>query len=95
MDLNNKRILLIIGGGIAAYKSIDLIRRLRERGAKVRAILTEGGAQFITPLSVAAISGDCRWNRGQVLAGAFADIVRAPVRAGRLARCVKGSRCSG
>ena len=56
MSLNDKRILLIIGGGIAAYKSLDLIRRLKERGAKVRAILTEGGAQFVTPLSVAAIS---------------------------------------
>jgi phosphopantothenoylcysteine decarboxylase/phosphopantothenate--cysteine ligase len=58
MDLRNKRILLIIGGGIAAYKSLDLIRRLRERGATVRAILTPGGAEFITPLSVAAISGE-------------------------------------
>jgi phosphopantothenoylcysteine decarboxylase/phosphopantothenate--cysteine ligase len=58
MDLKDKRILLVIGGGIAAYKSLDLIRRLRERGAKVRAILTAGGAEFITPLSVAAISGE-------------------------------------
>lgn len=58
MDLKNKRILLIIGGGIAAYKSLDLIRRLKERGAKLRAILTAGGAEFITPLSVAAISGE-------------------------------------
>jgi phosphopantothenoylcysteine decarboxylase/phosphopantothenate--cysteine ligase len=58
MDLRNKRILLIIGGGIAAYKSLDLIRRLRERGVNVRAILTPGGAEFITPLSVAAISGE-------------------------------------
>jgi phosphopantothenoylcysteine decarboxylase/phosphopantothenate--cysteine ligase len=58
MDLKDKRILLVIGGGIAAYKSLDLIRRLKERGAKVRAILTPGGAEFITPLSVAAISGE-------------------------------------
>jgi phosphopantothenoylcysteine decarboxylase/phosphopantothenate--cysteine ligase len=58
MELRNKRILLIIGGGIAAYKSLDLIRRLRERGVNVRAILTPGGAEFITPLSVAAISGE-------------------------------------
>lgn len=54
--MNGKRILLIIGGGIAAYKSLDLIRRLRERGASVRCVLTEGGAQFVTPLSVAALS---------------------------------------
>ncbi len=54
--LDGKRILLIIGGGIAAYRSLDLIRRLRERGASVRCVLTKGGAQFVTPLSVAALS---------------------------------------
>jgi phosphopantothenoylcysteine decarboxylase/phosphopantothenate--cysteine ligase len=54
--LDQKRILLIISGGIAAYKSLDLIRRLKERGAAVRCVLTAGGAQFITPLSVAALS---------------------------------------
>ncbi|MBT3533729.1 MAG: bifunctional phosphopantothenoylcysteine decarboxylase/phosphopantothenate--cysteine ligase CoaBC, partial [Rhodospirillaceae bacterium] len=54
--LNGKRILLIISGGIAAYKSLDLIRRLKERGANVRCVLTAGGAQFVTPLSVAALS---------------------------------------
>src|SRR5690606_677170 len=54
--LDGKRILLIISGGIAAYKSLDLIRRLRERGAAVRCILTRGGAQFVTPLAVAALS---------------------------------------
>jgi phosphopantothenoylcysteine decarboxylase / phosphopantothenate---cysteine ligase len=53
-----KRILLIIAGGIAAYKSLELIRRLRERGIEVRAILTAGGAQFITPLSVASLTGE-------------------------------------
>ncbi|MEQ8355590.1 MAG: bifunctional phosphopantothenoylcysteine decarboxylase/phosphopantothenate--cysteine ligase CoaBC [Kiloniellaceae bacterium] len=56
--LTGKRILLIISGGIAAYKSLELIRRLRERGARVRCVLTEGGAQFVTPLSLAALSGD-------------------------------------
>ncbi len=54
--LAGKRVLLIISGGIAAYKSLELIRRLRERGATVRAILTRGGAAFVTPLSVAALS---------------------------------------
>jgi phosphopantothenoylcysteine decarboxylase/phosphopantothenate--cysteine ligase len=54
--LQDKRILLIIAGGIAAYRSLDLIRRLRERGADVRCVLTQGGAQFVTPLSVAALS---------------------------------------
>jgi phosphopantothenoylcysteine decarboxylase/phosphopantothenate--cysteine ligase len=54
--LAGKRILLVISGGIAAYKSLELIRRLRERGASVRAILTRGGAEFVTPLSVSALS---------------------------------------
>ena len=54
--LGGFRILLIISGGIAAYKSLDLIRRLRERGAELRCILTAGGAEFITPLSVASLS---------------------------------------
>ncbi|HYB11232.1 MAG TPA: bifunctional phosphopantothenoylcysteine decarboxylase/phosphopantothenate--cysteine ligase CoaBC [Alphaproteobacteria bacterium] len=54
--LVGKRVLLIIAGGIAAYKSLELIRRLRERGAAVRAILTNGGAQFVTPLSVASLT---------------------------------------
>ena len=54
--LHAKRILLIISGGIAAYKSLSLIRLLKKSGAQVRCILTNGGAQFVTPLSVAAIS---------------------------------------
>ena len=56
--LAGKRILLIVSGGIAAYKTLELIRRLRERGAAVRCILTRGGAEFVTPLSLAAISGE-------------------------------------
>ncbi|KAF0125410.1 MAG: phosphopantothenoylcysteine decarboxylase / phosphopantothenate--cysteine ligase, partial [Xanthobacteraceae bacterium] len=50
--LHGKRILLVIGGGIAAYKSLELIRRLQDRGARVRAILTKAGTEFVTPLSV-------------------------------------------
>ncbi len=57
MVLSGKRILLIISGGIAAYKSLDLIRRLRERGAEVRPLMTEASQRFITPLSVGALSG--------------------------------------
>lgn len=57
MVLAGKRILLVIGGGIAAYKSLDLIRRLRERGASVRCILTAGAQEFITPLAASALSG--------------------------------------
>ncbi|MEK9965601.1 MAG: bifunctional phosphopantothenoylcysteine decarboxylase/phosphopantothenate--cysteine ligase CoaBC [Alphaproteobacteria bacterium] len=56
--LHGKRILLIVSGGIAAYKSLELVRRLRERGAAVRCVLTRGGSQFVTPLSLAALSED-------------------------------------
>lgn len=56
--LDGKRILLIIGGGVAAYKSLDLARRLMERGASVRGVLTPAGQQFITPMSVASLTGD-------------------------------------
>mgnify|MGYP003112828594 FL=1 len=55
--LSGKHILLIIGGGIAAYKSLDLIRRLRERGARVTPVLTRAGEEFVTPLSVSALTG--------------------------------------
>ncbi len=53
-----KRILLVVTGGIAAYKTPELIRRLRERGIEVRCILTRGGEQFVTPLALGAVSGD-------------------------------------
>ena len=56
--LANKHILLVIGGGIAAYKSLDLIRRFRERGAKVTAVMTKAAAEFVTPLSVSALTGE-------------------------------------
>jgi phosphopantothenoylcysteine decarboxylase / phosphopantothenate---cysteine ligase len=52
------RILLVIGGGIAAYKCLDLIRRVRERGDSVRVILTEAAREFVTPLSVGALSNE-------------------------------------
>ncbi len=55
--LASKRILLIIGGGIAAFKSLDLIRRLREVSAEVTPVLTRAGSQFVTPLSVSALAG--------------------------------------
>ncbi len=54
----SKRVLLIIGGGIAAYKSLDLIRRLKERGLAVRCILTKAAEHFVTPLSAGAIVGE-------------------------------------
>ena len=52
----SKRILLIVGGGIAAYKACELIRLIRKAGMSVRCVLTEGGAQFITPMTLAALS---------------------------------------
>ena len=56
--LQDKRILLIITGGIAAYKSLDLIRRMRERGASVTPVLTRAAEQFVTPLAVSALAGE-------------------------------------
>ncbi|MDG1115834.1 MAG: bifunctional phosphopantothenoylcysteine decarboxylase/phosphopantothenate--cysteine ligase CoaBC [Flavimaricola sp.] len=55
--LTDKHILLIVSGGIAAFKALDLVRRLKERGARVTPVLTKGGAQFVTPLSLSALSG--------------------------------------
>ncbi|MCE2509436.1 MAG: bifunctional phosphopantothenoylcysteine decarboxylase/phosphopantothenate--cysteine ligase CoaBC [Alphaproteobacteria bacterium] len=99
--LDGKRILLIISGGIAAYKTLDLIRRLKERGATVRAILTKGGAQFVTPLSVAALSGEKVYQdlfsltdeseMGHIRLSREADlVVVAPASADLLARMASG-----
>jgi phosphopantothenoylcysteine decarboxylase/phosphopantothenate--cysteine ligase len=63
--LAQQRILLVIGGGVAAYKCLDLIRRLRERGIGARTVMTRAACEFITPLAVGAISGD------RVLTGLF------------------------
>ncbi|MSO71091.1 MAG: bifunctional phosphopantothenoylcysteine decarboxylase/phosphopantothenate--cysteine ligase CoaBC [Alphaproteobacteria bacterium] len=54
--LDGRQVLLIVSGGIAAYKALDLIRRLRERGASVRPVVTKGGQEFVTPLSLAALA---------------------------------------
>ena len=56
--MRGKSVLLIIGGGIAAYKSLELIRALKSRGVSVRAIMTAAAAEFVTPLSVASLSGE-------------------------------------
>lgn len=58
MALEGKRVLLAIGGGIAAYKSLELIRRLKERGVSVRAVMTRAAQEFITPLAAGAILGE-------------------------------------
>jgi phosphopantothenoylcysteine decarboxylase/phosphopantothenate--cysteine ligase len=99
--VNGKRILLIIGGGIAAYKCLDLIRRLRERGAGVRTVMTAGAQQFITPLAVGAISGDRVFTElfdredehdiGHIRLSREADlIIVAPATASLLARMANG-----
>jgi len=56
--VKQQRILLVIGGGIAAYKCLDLIRRLRDEGASVRAVMTRAATQFVTPLSVGALTNE-------------------------------------
>jgi len=99
--LYNRRILLIISGGIAAYKSLDLIRRLREAGAKVRCVLTQGGAQFVTPLSIAALSEDKVYSElfsltdesemGHIRLSREADLVLvAPASANLIAKMAQG-----
>jgi phosphopantothenoylcysteine decarboxylase/phosphopantothenate--cysteine ligase len=55
--VNGDRILLIVGGGIAAYKACELVRLIRKSGGSVRCVLTAGGAQFVTPMTLAALSG--------------------------------------
>ena len=99
--LENRRILLIVAGGIAAVKVPDLIRRLRERGAHVRCILTKGGAQFVTPLTLAALSGDKCYQElfdlkdesemGHIRLSREADIILvAPATADIMAKMVAG-----
>ena len=58
MSLQNKKILLIIGGGISAYKSLDLIRMLRKNNVEIKTILTKSGKEFVTPLSIASLTNN-------------------------------------
>ena len=96
-----KRVLLIVSGGIAAYKSLNVIRRLRERGHAVRCILTQAGAEFVTPLSLGALSGDKVYDQlfsltdesgmGHIELSRAADLVLvAPATASILAKMVAG-----
>ena len=99
--LAGKRILLIIGGGIAAYKALDLIRRLRERGASVTPVMTRAAGEFVTPLSVAALAGEtvhsdlfdltAEAEMGHIQLSRVADlIVVAPATADLLAKMAQG-----
>ena len=58
MSIKNKKVLMIIGGGISAYKSLDLIRLLRKSDVEVKTILTRSGKEFVTPLSITSLSND-------------------------------------
>ena len=99
--MNGKSILLIIGGGIAAYKSLDLIRRARERGARVRAVLTTSAQHFVTPLSVATLCEEKAFTElfdlkdeteiGHIRLSREADlIIIAPATANLIARMANG-----
>ena len=96
-----KRVLLIVGGGIAAYKALELIRLLKRSGHAVRCVLTEGGSHFVTPMSLAALSEDqvhtSLWDlkdeaeMGHIQLSREADlVVVAPATADLLARMAGG-----
>src|ERR1700761_1699494 len=99
--LQGKHILLIIGGGIAAYKCLELIRRLSDRGATTRAILTQASTKFVTPLSVASLTANQVYQdlfdltqeaeMGHIVLSRSADlIVVAPATADLMAKLAAG-----
>ncbi|MGV3578166.1 bifunctional phosphopantothenoylcysteine decarboxylase/phosphopantothenate--cysteine ligase CoaBC [Brevundimonas sp.] len=99
--LTNRKILLIVGGGIAAYKSLELVRLLKKSGCEVQAILTQSGAEFVTPLSLAALTGnpvrmglfhpDEETAMGHIELSRWADlVVVAPATAGLIAKAANG-----
>lgn len=99
--MQGKRILLIVGGGIAAFKSLDLIRRLRERGASVTPVLTRAAEEFVTPLSVSALAGEKAYRdlfdltdeaeMGHIQLSRVADlVVVAPATADLMAKMANG-----
>ena len=100
-SLEAKRVLLIVGGGIAAYKSLDLVRRLRERGARVRVVMTAAAKEFVTPLAFVSLSNEKVYDDlfsstdeqeiGHIQLSRDADlIVVAPATAHILARAARG-----
>jgi phosphopantothenoylcysteine decarboxylase/phosphopantothenate--cysteine ligase len=99
--VETKRILLVIGGGIAAYKSLDLIRRLQDRGLSVRCVLTAAAQHFITPLAVGALAGEraytdlfdpqSEFDVGHIRMARDTDlIIVAPATAGLIAKMASG-----
>jgi len=99
--LQSRKILLIVGGGIAAYKALELVRLIRKAGGEVQAVLTKAGAEFVTPLSLAALTGhpvrqtlfmpDDETAMGHIELSRWADlIVVAPATAGLIAKAANG-----
>lgn len=100
-DLTHRKILLIVGGGIAAYKALELVRLVRKAGGEVRVVLTASGAEFVTPLSLAALTGypvhqalfspEDETTMGHIELSRWADlIVVAPATAGLIAKAANG-----
>jgi phosphopantothenoylcysteine decarboxylase/phosphopantothenate--cysteine ligase len=99
--VSQRKVLLIVGGGIAAYKSLELIRLLRKRGVEVRVVLTVAGARFVTPLSLAALSENAvredlfsltdEMEMGHIALSRWADLlVVAPATADLIAKAAQG-----
>ena len=99
--LNARKILLIVGGGIAAYKALELVRLIKKAGGDVQAVLTPAGAEFVTPLSLAALTGhpvrqtlfmpDDETTMGHIELSRWADlVVVAPATAGLIAKAANG-----
>lgn len=100
-SLSGRKILLIVGGGIAAYKALELIRLLRKAGAEVMSVLTKAGAEFVTPMSLAALTGhpvrqalfmpEDETAMGHIELSRWADlVVVAPATAGLIAKAANG-----
>lgn len=99
--LSNRKVLLIVGGGVAAYKALELIRLIAKAGGRTRVILTEAGAEFVTPMSLGALSGhpvrsglfhaDDETAMGHIELSRWADlVVVAPATAGLIAKAANG-----
>ena len=100
-SLHGRRVLLIIGGGIAAYKALELVRLIKKSGGEVMTILTKAGAEFVTPMSLAALSGhpvrqelfmpEDETSMGHIELSRWADLlVVAPATAGLIAKAANG-----
>jgi phosphopantothenoylcysteine decarboxylase/phosphopantothenate--cysteine ligase len=100
-SLSGRKILLIVGGGIAAYKALELVRLLKKAGAEVMSVLTAAGSEFVTPMSLAALTGqpvrqnlfmpDDETAMGHIELSRWADlVVVAPATAGLIAKAANG-----